>query len=116
MNFYESVAKRKLGIESPEWMWCNLQRIGPDATKVEGGVPKLLTRGKRKGLPAWKGIPLDVCIVTDAEFKAEKETYETTTGNCYACCGTKQVLASWSSTEGTAYDPCRRCNATGLKP
>lgn len=116
MNFYESIAKRKLGIESTDWMWCNLQRIGPDATKVEGGIPKTITRGKRKGKPSWRGIALETCIVTDAEVKVEQAAYEATTGNCWECGGEKQVVKSWHHIDGVTYTPCRRCGGTGVKP
>lgn len=115
LNSYERVARRKLKITDEAWTWCNLQRCGPDATKVEGGVPRLLKSGPRKGRPTWRDTKLDVCIVTDAEVAADRKEYEATTGNCFECTGTKQVC--WSvSTEGRKYKACPRCNATGVAP
>lgn len=48
VSFYELIAMRKLGVGA-DWRWCNLNAIGPDAVKVEGGVPRLLKSGPRKG-------------------------------------------------------------------
>lgn len=114
-NFYEIIARRKLSV-GPEWRWCNLQAIGPDATKIEGGVPKMRTRGPRKGSYSWRGIKLDVCVVTDAEMRAEKRDYESFTGNCHHCLGEKQTVAGVSRENGTTYMTCNRCKGTGLAP
>lgn len=111
--FYERIARRKLGV-GVDWRWCTLNAIGPDAVKVEGGVPRLLKSGQRKGQPTWRDTPLQACIVTTRDLEEERTAYENTTGRCWECLGTKQVVASVSATEGSKYKECRRCGATGL--
>lgn len=115
IDFREEIARRKLGV-SPEWRWCSLKAIGPDGTLIEGGVPRLLKSGKRKGRNTWRDAILQSCIVTDAEVSAERSSYEDRTGNCWECQGTKQVFHSWTSTEGASYRECRRCDGAGLRP
>lgn len=112
-DFYENVARRKLG-KTQEWKACIWERIGPDATKIEGGLTTPILRGKRKGQPKWgKRRDLDVCIVTDDEVSQERAKYERETGNCANCKGTGQVMKSWSVTDGVKTRDCDKCEGTG---
>jgi hypothetical protein len=115
MKFHEDIVRRKLKVP-PEWQWYKVERIDPDATLMEGGVPRLLTRGPRKGKPTWKGCKLERCIVTDVEVAAEQKSYEATTGSCHRCLGTGEVLHGWSKYEGSKYRPCPRCKGTKVAP
>lgn len=111
--FYEMIARRKLGVGG-DWRWCNLVAIGPDGVRVDGGVPRALRSGPRKGHMTWRDAPLQTCVVTTGELEAERSNYEATTGHCWECLGTKQVVARISATEGRKYKECRGGGATGL--
>lgn len=111
ISFYEMVARKKLDAP-PDWQACNFKVIGVD-TLLEGAVPKIRTRGPRKGQPTWRGMKLQQVVVTQAELDAERKLYEKTTGNCSECTGSGEVVWSVSSTEGTKYRPCPKCAATG---
>lgn len=113
--FYELIARRKLGVGA-DWRWCNLNAIGPDAVKVEGGVTRLLKSGPRKGQRTWRDTPLQACVVTHGEFEAERANYEATTGRCMECLGTAQSVWMVSATEGRKTKPCGRCTGTGHAP
>lgn len=115
IDFYSAVARRKLG-KGPDWRWCNIRSVGPDGTLVEGGVPRPLKSGSRKGKLTWRDNPLESCVVTCAEVQAARDAYEHETGYCWECQGTKLEFASWSATDGTKYKQCRRCAGTGAKP
>jgi hypothetical protein len=111
--FCEEVARKKLN-QPPEWKSCIWERIGPDAQKIEGGIPTIRTRGKYKGRPKWgKRSEFVACIVTDEEVRQEEQRYETETGNCCKCQGSGQVVWSISVTDGTKYRECKPCKGTG---
>lgn len=112
IDFYEVVARRKLGVP-PEWRWCNIKAVGPD-TVVEGGIPRLLKSGKRKGKLTWRDCKLEPCVVTTAEIEAARAEYERSSGNCWVCQGTKLEFASWDHVDGTKNRECSQCNGTGL--
>jgi len=115
MNYMNEVARRK--VNGPDgWEICVWKRIGDGRDfVVEGGVPRILTRGPRKGRKRWDGPRLKT-VVTGAEIDAEHARYEAETGNCGDCGGKGEVFASWSVTDGTMMRPCQRCNATGKTP
>lgn len=115
MKFIEDIARRKLGAP-PEWSWCKSERIGTDSFLLEGGVPRLLKSGPRKGQRTWRDVDLARCIVTDSEITADKATYEAQTGICHECLGEKVTLVSWSSTAGRKTRECRRCKGSGSAP
>lgn len=113
-SFYENIARRKLE-KPPEWMACIWERIGPDASKIEGGLTTPILRGKRKGKPKWIGPRrnFDACIVTDEEIRREKTSYEASTGRCAECLGEGKVIYSISVTDGTKNRDCSACKGTG---
>lgn len=115
MDFFEVIARRKLNAP-PEWKWCRLEWIEPDAMLVTGGVPRIYVRGPRKGQPKWGGVTREQCVVTEAERRAEWASYEASTGLCYNCCGEARTLYRWSKDSGTEYRECRRCTGTGKAP
>lgn len=105
------VAWRKAGAITG-WEPCILQRVGPDAMTVRGGIPRIRTRGKNKGHKWWDKIG-DPVVVTDAEARTERENWERTTGKCGECVGEGKVLIGWSAKEGTRFDACKTCGGTG---
>lgn len=115
MKFIEDIARRKLGAP-PEWTWCKSERIGTDAFMLEGGIPRKLKSGPRKGRNTFKDCELAKVVVTDAEVKAEKAAYEASTGLCCECRGEKVTTARWSTTEGRETRECRRCKGSGTAP
>lgn len=94
------------------WEPCIFQRVGPDATLMRGGIPRLLKKGKRKGCKTWDEIG-DPVVVTDAETQLLETQYERETGKCSTCDGEGKCLASWSVEHGTTYATCRKCKGSG---
>lgn len=115
--FLGDIAARKSGV--PGWQWFHSEVVGPDFM-LEGGVPRKLKTGKRKGQVTWKGQPTTRVVVTRAELIAEMQAYETTTGKCRECAGAKRVCRSVSvnddKTVTRTYGDCRRCKGTGSPP
>lgn len=104
-----AVAIRKSGIEGWEpYAW---ERVGEDVM-LTGGIPRLLTRGPRKGQRTWDGKGTSV-VVTRGEESAEEARYVAETGNCGKCQGDGKVFASWSIADGTKYRECKPCTGTG---
>lgn len=114
MHFHEVIARRKLG-QPAEWQACVLERVGPDALRLEGGVPRPLKTGNRKGRLTWRDCTITTCVVTDEEVLREQAAYEADTGNCAGCQGERQVPWSWHHIEGTKYRDCSKCNGTGKR-
>ena len=116
MNHLDEVARRK--VAGPEgWEVCGWKRIGTgNDFVVDGGVPRLLKAGPKKGKKTWRDVPVQKAVVTEAELKAEHARYEVETGNCGDCFGKGEVFASCSVSEGVKHRPCKRCNATGKTP
>ena len=116
MNHLDEVARRK--VAGPEgWEVCGWERIGTgNDLVVEGGVPRLLKAGPKKGKKTWRDVPVQKAVVTEAELKAEHARYEAETGNCGDCFGNGEVFASWSVSAGVKHRPCKRCNGTGKTP
>jgi hypothetical protein len=112
LKFHEAIARRKLNA-SPDWQACVFTRIGPDAIRLDGAVPKFMTRGPRKGQPTWKGMKLAACVVTDAEAQAEFAAYEASTGNCSQCQGSARIVSGWNVKDGATYCACPKCNGSG---
>lgn len=110
------VARKKLG-QPPEWRWCNGQVIGETRDfLVEGGVPRELKSGIRKGLPTWKDAVLSKCVVTDAEIRLAQMDYEIETGKCWECAGSGEKHIRWNHKTGNQFADCPRCDATGKSP
>lgn len=116
MNFghWGSAALRKLGHvpEGFEFFQIRGTRWG---TMLKGGVPTITKTGKNKGKKRWAG-PLLTALVSDDEFTAELERYETETGRCHECMGEAQVVASWHHIDGTRWAACGRCAGSGKAP
>ena len=107
----ERVAMRKLG-DIPNFKFFAWEAVG-DATIMEGCVTtKLVTKGKRKGLPAYEGERVKV-VVTESEVLAEAARYATETGNCPDCMGSGQEWRGWDHITGHMYETCRRCGGKG---
>lgn len=111
--FLGVVAARKAGIEG--WEPYKFEKIGSDAVAVTGGIPRLLTRGPRKGRKTWDGKGTTE-VVTSVEMELEFKRYEADTGKCGDCLGERRVYAGWHHIEGTRYRPCKRCGESGKAP
>ena len=107
--FLGDIAARKSGV--PGWQWFHSEVVGPDFM-LEGGVPRKLKTGKRKGQVTWKGQPTTRVVVTRAELDAEMQAYEARTGKCCGCNGAMQVKRWLTSIDGCAMIDCRCCNDT----
>ncbi|HEY3494770.1 MAG TPA: hypothetical protein VGK73_08800 [Polyangiaceae bacterium] len=91
--------------------------VGTDGALMEGGVPRLLKSGKRKGQKTWRDCDETYCVVvTQGEVAQEERDYEQTTGKCHACYGDGQEWAGWNIYEGTKYRQCKRCGGDGKAP
>lgn len=114
MKATEMAARKKLGLLDT-WQAFKWELIGAAGDcLVEGGTPRLLTRGKRKGLPTWSdSTDINKCVVTEAEKAAVLVEYETETGNCSSCWGAGQEWRGWSAAEGTKRATCRKCSGSG---
>lgn len=116
MSHLDTIARRK--VSGPDgWEVCGWERIGGgNDLVVEGGVPRLLKSGPKKGKKTWRDVPVQKAVVTSDELKAEHARYEAETGNCGDCYGKGEVFASWDHVEGTKYRKCERCGGTGERP
>jgi hypothetical protein len=113
MSHIETVARRKVG-GAPEWECFRLERIGAERdTLVEGGIPRTITRGNRRGQKTWKGGSAQKAVVTGAEIDAEHARYELDTGMCGDCFGRGYVCYGWSIEHGSKSKPCPRCFGRG---
>lgn len=116
IDHMNTVAKRKVG-GAEGWRYCRWERIGDGMNFiVEGGVPRLLKSGPRKGEQTWRDVPTQKTVVTGEEMDAEHARYEADTGNCGDCGGTGEEFASWKAGEGTKMKTCGRCAGTGKAP
>ena len=111
----EAVVRRKLGELPDNWAICGWERIGNDTTVYRGGLYRLLTRGKRKGLKTWDKVT-HRCAVTDAEHSAECLRFEAETGTCATCGGDGQEWAGWHRDNGNYFRKCSRCAGSGKPP
>jgi hypothetical protein len=113
----EIVARKKLG-KDPEWKIFKWERVSMDTYDVivEGGTPRLLTRGKNKGKKTWRDCTdIAKCFVTESESDAALREYENETGNCSMCFGEKEVFKRWSKSDGLEMRPCNKCGGTGKR-
>jgi hypothetical protein len=115
MNHMEPVARRKAG-GNEAWEVCAWERVGKDGVIVEGGIPRVLKSGPRKGKKTWRDMPTQKVVVTVAEIDAEHARYEADTGTCGDCFGKGRVFARWSQANGVEMKECGRCKGTGIAP
>lgn len=57
------------------WAWCRSEVVGErpnDAFLIEGGIPRVITRGPRRGHRTWKGSVLTQYVITRAQLDEEK--------------------------------------------
>ena len=113
IDFVEIVARKKLN-QPQEWQMCGWERIGDSYDLlVEGGIPRLLKSGPRKGMRTWRDSKINKVCVTEAEEIQEKLNYEKETGKCCKCSGSGSMWYEWNHIDGNKYKPCNRCGATG---
>lgn len=115
--FWELVAKRKAN--DPKWEWFKSEVVGEHDFLFEGGEPRIVTRGPRKGRRTWKHLrpeQIKKVVVTQEEIRQAQTDYERETGKCHECGGTGQEFWGWNHETGSKYRPCRRCDATGDAP
>lgn len=113
MHHMDTVAKQKAGgIEGWEpWFY---ERI-TGGLIIKGGVPRLITRGSRKGKKTWDKGSSQTVLVSFDDIDRERQRYEAETGRCGECYGEARVVIAAGSC-GTKYKPCPECNGTGLAP
>ncbi len=83
---------------------------------VTGAKTPFFVRGAKKGRPNWKkrDVTTERTIFISLEAKeAYAQAWSKNTGLCIKCEGDGQVVARWSSTEGTEWKDCPKCNGTG---
>lgn len=116
---YETQAREALGMPA-DWKLMSWAAKGdfPNyyGVLVTGAIPgPLKTRGKYKGQPDWSKRTMEASItITKQAQKAWLEAWERETGFCHACSGTGQEFKSWNRDTGFHYEPCKRCDATGI--
>lgn len=85
--------------------------------ELKGGVfRKKIERGKNKGKTDFRnpepGTQATFSLANVAH-KAWLRLWEMDTGYCAECNGTGLAWAGWDHVKGSAYRPCKPCNATG---
>lgn len=110
-GFMGLAAFKKLMPTDPSFQFLNW-RGREDGHHLEGGPTRLITRGKRKGMPTFCGEKVTV-IVQPNEIEAEERAYESSTGYCAECVGSGRVFAKWDHKTGTWFRACQKCGGTG---
>ena len=103
-------SRKKLGV-GESWRWCKWEAVGEDLI-VEGGIPRELKSGNRKGMPTWRDSKLTKLLVSKADIDQAKNAYEAESGNCFECAGSSLEWAGWSADAGNRYRPCGRCTVS----
>ena len=70
-------ARRKLGAPAG-WLFKSSRVIGTGPTRtylVTGAVPRVITRGPRKGQGTFGGVALDEVVITPAELDAVRHEH-----------------------------------------
>lgn len=109
--FMNEAARKKLG-QDEGWRWCKFEAIGDDVL-LEGAHPNIISKGKRKGLPSWKGLVLTKVVLTRVDIAQAEADYEVRTGLCRQCGGSGQEWYRWHFEEGNSYRTCTRCSGSG---
>jgi hypothetical protein len=108
LSHTDAVAIKKSGVEG--WEPYKYERVGDDLV-LTGSVPRILTRGPRKGKRKWEGKGTSV-VVTRAEVDAQSARYIAETGNCPECYGEGEVFSSWHKDEGVTKKQCPDCKGS----
>lgn len=109
---YETAAFRKF--EAPEgFEFCGWRAHGP-GVMLEGGVPRLLKSGPRKGEKTWRDGIVKILVTEDEAQDAFAQCE--LAGTCGECLGKRLVWSGWSSVGGSTFRKCTRCNGTGRAP
>lgn len=82
---------------------------------MQGGIPRLIKRGKYQGHKTWRDSKVTKVVVTDGEIAAEKLAYTHHTGNCSSCFGKGEVFSSWNKDTGVKMRPCKPCGVYGSR-
>ena len=91
-----------------------LKDDGFDGYKAEVADVRPCKSGPRKGKPNWrKAENRRALLISDAAMQAEAAAWRDRTGLCPACMGDGRRFAGWHYIEGTKWQPCPHCNATG---
>jgi len=108
------VARRKAGL-GPDHNWIEVRVIGNtrDIMVTLAKPTGVYKSGERKGEPKYTKAVEHQAVVTVAETDAEVTAYETRTGLCSDCDGSKRTAAGWSAGTGTRYETCARCKGDG---
>lgn len=110
-QFMDIVAREKTG-NIPEWEPYYYEAV-TGGVIVKGGIPRLITRGPRKGMKTWDTKTAQTTVVSGKEIIDAARRYEEATGKCAACMGEAETPRSWSVDRGVTMRPCRICNGTG---
>ncbi|MFZ4766298.1 MAG: hypothetical protein ACOYMN_15210 [Roseimicrobium sp.] len=121
MDLLEEHAREKAGM-GEDWKGYHFQCLPEHPAKTElvtvtGAVAPKKLRGKRKGETNWDKMDRATkrtVYITLADHDAWVKAWESKTGLCSTCKGTKQEWAGWSAKEGTRYRPCKKCGESGL--
>ena len=110
MLHMDVVAKRKAGnIEG--WEPWYYERLGGGVV-IKGGIPRLITRGPRKGEKTWDTQNSQTVVVSSEDIDREFHRFEAETGKCGECMGEGKTVAS-AGVSGTTYRECKVCKGTG---
>lgn len=111
-NHLERCANSKIG-ELPEgFEWRRVEHMPYGATILQGGVCRVVKRGKHKGHTTCDRYT-HTTTVSDSELAAEIRRWEAETGKCGDCYGDGRTLKSLSVAEGKTYRQCATCGGTG---
>lgn len=105
-----TVAARKAG-DIPGWEPWFYERVGGGLI-IKGGIPRLISKGPRKGKKTWDPKESQTVVVTPEEVEREYQRYEAETGKCGECFGDGKVVAS-AGVSGTTYRECKVCGGSG---
>lgn len=97
----------------PDFEFFHYKVLPFDGIQLQGGVPRILKSGPRKGQKSWDRKQARITIVTAAEVEIEEKRWSSETGLCPDCLGEGQVFARWNKDTGTTYRACRTCLGTG---
>ena len=102
----------------PEWRAESMEAINFDtphvAVKYKGSVYPPKTRGKNKGQPNWRKPDPEwkrELVVTKDMRAAWEAHWESQTGLCFQCKGTRYEFARWTKRDGSYYRHCKKCSA-----